>query len=82
MATTIATLPPARGACSSRPPWRGAPQSPPERRPAPLGAVRSRGSTYPIVLVIFLKVKGALEVAENGLRCEIDLNAQLGFNRT
>ena len=80
VATTIATLPP--GSRPPRPPWRGAARSPPEPRPAPLGAVRSRGSTYPIALVIFLKVKGALEVAENGLRCEIDLNAQLGFNRT
>ena len=77
---TSATLPP--GARPPRPPWGGAPRCPPEPRPAPLGAVRSRGSTYPITLVILLKVKGALEVAENGLRCEIDLNPQLGFNRT
>ena len=87
VATTIATLPPGSrpprpGARPLRPPWRAAPRSPPGRQPAPLGAVRSRGFTYPIVLVIFLKVKGALEVAENGLRCDIDLNAQLGFNRT
>ena len=60
----------------------GAPRCPPEPRPASLGALRSRGSTYPIILVILLKVKGVLEVTENGLRCEIDLNAQLGFNRT
>jgi len=52
---------------------------PPERRPAPLGAVRWRGSTYPIVSVIFLKVKGPLEVAQNGLRCGIDLNLPLGY---
>ena len=44
--------------------------------------VLSRGSTYPIILVVFLKVKGALEVAKTGLRCEIDLNAQFGANRT
>ena len=44
--------------------------------------MRSRGSTYPIILVVFLKVKGALEVAKTSLRCEIDLNAQFGANRT
>ena len=70
---TSATLPP--GARPPRPPWRGAPRCPPKPRPAPLGTVRSPGSTYPIILVILLKVKGVLEVTENGLRCEIDLSA-------